>query len=89
MLEQSIPATPDDFSSLASFKRLLQRTDLNKFKLGKKTRGVFIYCYNFASLSLMSKAVNFSRPICEKIAAESRQKSQNSRSTRGFNSSLL
>jgi len=28
----SLPATPDDFSSLACFRRFLQRTDLSRFK---------------------------------------------------------
>jgi len=29
----SLPATPDDFSSLACFKKFLQRTDLSRFKV--------------------------------------------------------
>ena len=30
----SLPATPDDFSSLACFRRFLQRTNLSRFKVG-------------------------------------------------------
>jgi len=30
----SLPATPDDFSSLACFRRFLQRTDLSRCKVG-------------------------------------------------------
>jgi len=30
----SLPATPDDFSFLACFRRFLQRTGLSRFKVG-------------------------------------------------------
>ena len=30
----SLPATPNDFASLGCFRRMLQRTDLSKFKVG-------------------------------------------------------
>ena len=30
----SLPATPNDFASLGCFQRMLQRTDLSKFKVG-------------------------------------------------------
>ena len=30
----SLPATPDDFSSLACFRRFLERTDLSRCKVG-------------------------------------------------------
>jgi len=30
----SLPATPEDFSSLACFRRFLQQTDLRKFTIG-------------------------------------------------------
>ena len=31
----SLPATPNDFASLGCFRRMLQRTDLGKFKVGR------------------------------------------------------
>jgi len=31
----SLPATPTDFSSLTSFRSLLRRTDLSRFRIGK------------------------------------------------------
>ena len=31
----SLPATPNDFASLGCFRRMLQRTDLSKFKVGR------------------------------------------------------
>ena len=31
----SLPATPNDFASLECFRRMLQRTDLGKFKVGR------------------------------------------------------
>ena len=31
----SLPATPNDFASLGCFQRMLQRTNLSKFKVGR------------------------------------------------------